>query len=297
MTKFLGLLVSGIVSGAIYSMLAAGLTLTFTTTGIFNLAYGAVAFTSAFVYFELQNGLHWANAWAGLVVVVVLAPLLGLALDRFIFRKLVQASDASKIMAVVGVLIALPALTEWIVNLLISVGHFDLPDGSLVFLAPGLGPEPPAHWHFGSILSLDSDQLTVAIVAFVMAVGLWYILKRTTLGLKMRALVDRPDLATARGVDRGRTSGTAWVFGTVMAALAGVAGAPIFNSLTPTTYLYVLLAAAAAAVLGGFRSVPLAALGGLFIGAFQSLVAGYATFAQSIPTICATRSPVARLPT
>jgi len=282
-TKFLGLLVSGIVSGAIYSMLAAGLTLTFTTTGIFNLAYGAVAFTSAFVYFELQNGLHWANAWAGLVVVVVLAPLLGLALDRFIFRKLVQASDASKIMAVVGVLIALPALTEWIVNLLISVGHFDLPDGSLVFLAPGLGPEPPAHWHFGSILSLDSDQLTVAIVAFVMAVGLWYILKRTTLGLKMRALVDRPDLATARGVDRGRTSGTAWVFGTVMAALAGVAGAPIFNSLTPTTYLYVLLAAAAAAVLGGFRSVPLAALGGLFIGAFQSLVAGYATFAQSIP--------------
>src|SRR5580704_371022 len=282
MTKFLGLLVSGIVSGAIYSMLATGLTLTFTTTGIFNLAYGAVAFTSAFIYYELQNGLHWANAWAGLIVVVVFAPLLGLALDRFVFRKLVQASDASKMMAVVGVLIALPALTEWIVNLLISVGHFDLPDGSLVFLAPGLGPEPPAHWHFGSILSLDSDQLTVAIVAFVMAVVLWYILKRTTLGLKMRAQVDRPDLATARGVDRARTSGTAWVLGTVMAALAGVAAAPIFNSLTPNTYLYVLLAAAAAAVLGWFRSVPLAALGGLLIGAAQSLVAGYATFAPSI---------------
>jgi branched-subunit amino acid ABC-type transport system permease component/ABC-type branched-subunit amino acid transport system ATPase component len=282
-TKFTGLLVSGVVSGAIYSMLAAGLTLTFTTTGIFNLAYGAVAFTSAFVYFELHNGLHWANAWAGLVVVVVFAPLLGLALDRFIFRKLVKASDASKIMAVVGVLIALPALAEWIVNLLISVGHFDLPDGTVVFLAPGLGPAPPVRWHFGSILSLDSDQLAVAIVAFVMAVGLWCILKRTTIGLKMRAQVDRPDLAMARGVDRARTSGTAWVLGTVMAALAGVAGAPIFNSLTPSTYLYVLLAAAAAAVLGGFRSVPLAALGGLFIGAVQSLVAGYATFAPSIP--------------
>ena len=283
MTKFLDLLVSGIVSGAIYSMLAAGLTLTFTTTGIFNLAYGAVAFTSAFVYFELQSGLHWTSLWAGLIVVLVFAPLLGLVLDRFVFRKLVQASDASKIMAVVGVLIALPALTEWVVYLLISVGHFGLPDGSLVFLAPGLGPEPPAHWHFGSILSIDSDQLTVAIVAFVMAGLLWYILKRTTVGLKMRAQVDRPDLATARGVDRARTSGTAWVLGTVMAALAGVAAAPIFNSLTPNTYLYVLLASAAAAVLGGFRSVPLAALGGLFIGAVQSLVAGYATFAPSIP--------------
>src|SRR5580704_160706 len=110
MTKFLGLLVSGIVSGAIYSMLAAGLTLTFTTTGIFNLAYGAVAFTSAFVYLEVQSGLHCSRLWAGLIVVVVFAPLLGLVLARFIFRQLVQASDASKIMAVVGVLIALPAL-------------------------------------------------------------------------------------------------------------------------------------------------------------------------------------------
>ena len=73
------------------------------------------------------------------------------------------------------------------------------------------------------------------------------------------------------------------MLGTTLAGLAGVAGAPIFNSLTTGTYLFVLLAATAAAVLGGFRSVPLAALGGLIIGAVQSLVAGYANFAQSIP--------------
>jgi len=283
MSKFISLLISGIVSGAIYSMLAVGLTLTYTTTGIFNLGYGAVAFTCAFVYFELQNGLGWPNVWAGIVVVLVLAPLLGLILDRFIFRRLTQASDASKIMATVGVLIALPALAEFIVALLIGVGHFDIPNGSLVSLAPGLGPEPPVQWHISSALNFNSDQLIVAIVAFLMAVGLWWMLKHTTIGLKMRALVDRPDLATARGVDRGRTSGFAWVLGTTLAGLAGVAGAPIFNSLTTGTYLFVLLAATAAAVLGGFRSVPLAALGGLIIGAVQSLVAGYANFAQSIP--------------
>ncbi len=283
MSKFISLLISGIVSGAIYSMLAVGLTLTYTTTGIFNLGYGAVAFTCAFVYFELQNGLGWPNVWAGIVVILVLAPLLGLILDRFIFRRLSQASDASKIMATVGVLIALPALAEYIVALLIGVGHFDIPDGSLVSLAPGLGPEPPVQWHISSALNFNSDQLIVAIVAFLMAVGLWWLLKHTTIGLKMRALVDRPDLATARGVDRGRTSGFAWVLGTTLAGLAGVAGAPIFNSLTTGTYLFVLLAATAAAVLGGFRSVPLAAVGGLIIGAVQSLVAGYANFAESIP--------------
>ena len=283
MSKFISLLISGIVSGAIYSMLAVGLTLTYTTTGIFNLGYGAIAFTCAFVYFELQNGLGWPNVWAGILVILVLAPLLGLTLDRFVFRRLSQASDASKIMATVGVLIAVPALAEFIVALLISVGHFNIPDGSLVSLAPGLGPEPPVQWHINSALNFNSDQLIVAIVALLMAVGLWWLLKHTSIGLKMRALVDRPDLATARGVDRGRTSGFAWVLGTTLAGLAGVAGAPIFNSLTTGTYLFVLLAATAAAVLGGFRSVPLAALGGLVIGAVQSLVAGYANFAQSIP--------------
>jgi ABC-type branched-subunit amino acid transport system ATPase component/branched-subunit amino acid ABC-type transport system permease component len=282
-SKFVSLLITGIFSGAIYSMLAAGLTLTYTTTGIFNLGYGAVAFTCAYAYFELQNGLGWPNVWAGIVVILVLAPLLGFALDRFVFRRLSQASDASKIMATVGVLVAVPALAQYIVSLLISVGHFNIPDGSLVSLAPGLGPEPPKQWHLSSAFNFDSDQLIVAIVALLMAVGLWWLLKHTSIGLKMRALVDRPELATARGVDRGRTSGFAWILGTTLAGLAGVAGAPIFNSLTTGTYLFVLLAAAAAAVLGGFRSVPLAALGGLVIGAVQSLVAGYANFAESIP--------------
>ncbi|HEX3459315.1 MAG TPA: ATP-binding cassette domain-containing protein [Acidimicrobiales bacterium] len=282
MSKFLSLLVTGVVTGAIYSMLAAGLTLTYSTTGIFNLGYGAVAFTSAFIFYELQTGLHWPVVWAAVVVILVFAPLLGLLLDRFVFRKLSQASEGSKIMATVGVLIAVPALAQWVVALLIGVGHANIPDGSLISLAPGLGPQPPHHWQFGSVLNLDSDQLIVAIVAAVMAIGLWYLLRHTALGLRMRALVDRPDLAAARGVDGGRTSAVAWVLGTVMAGLAGVAGAPIFNSLSSATYLYVLLVATAAAVLGGLRSVPLAALGGLFIGAVQSLVAGYATFAQSI---------------
>lgn len=282
MAKFLNLLVTGVISGAIYSMLAAGLALTYSTTGIFNLGYGAVAFACAYVFFELQTGLHWPIVWAALLTLLVFAPLLGLSLDRFVFRRLVNASDAAKIMATVGVLVAVPALCEYVVALLIGVGHFNIPDGSQVFLAPGLGPQPAVQWHVGTIFGFSSNQLIVVILSALMAGGLWFVLRRTRLGLSMRALVDRPELAVVRGIDRGRTSGAAWLLGTTMAGLAGVAGAPIFNSLTPSAYLFVLLAAAAAAVLGGLRSVPLAALGGLFIGAVQGLVAGYATFAASI---------------
>ena len=144
MSKFVNLLVAGIISGAIYSMLAAGLTLTYSTTGIFNLGYGAVAFTCAYVYFELQNGLHWPVVWAAVVSILVFAPLLGLLLDRFVFRRLGQASDASKIMGTVGVLIAVPALAEYVVSLLIGVGHFD-------FLTDRWCP-----WHRG----LDPNRLS-----------------------------------------------------------------------------------------------------------------------------------------
>src|SRR5580765_6504773 len=121
MQKLLNLVVSGGVSGAIYSLVASGLVLTYTATGIFNLAYGAIAFCTAFLYFELHTGLGWPIAPAALVSVLVFAPLLGLLLDVAIFRPLARATDAAKVMATVGLLIALPALARFIVEEGISV--------------------------------------------------------------------------------------------------------------------------------------------------------------------------------
>jgi branched-subunit amino acid ABC-type transport system permease component len=82
MQKFLNLFLSGAVSGAIYALIASGMSLTYATTGIFNLGFGGVAFTSAFMYFELHSGLNWPVLPAALVTLVVVGPLLGWALDR-----------------------------------------------------------------------------------------------------------------------------------------------------------------------------------------------------------------------
>src|SRR5262249_28770376 len=132
MEKFLNLTLSGAVTGALYSLVAAGLVLTYTSTGIFNLGYGAVAFTSAFLYYELHTGLGWPIVPAALVTILVFAPLLGLVLDRLIFRRLTDAPDSAKIMATVGVLVALPALAKWIVEILVNVFNRDLPLGNNV---------------------------------------------------------------------------------------------------------------------------------------------------------------------
>jgi ABC-type branched-subunit amino acid transport system ATPase component/branched-subunit amino acid ABC-type transport system permease component len=282
MDKFLNLALSGAVSGAIYALIASGLALTYATTGIFNLGFGGVAFASAFLYYELHSGLGWPVAPAAILTLAVTGPLLGWVLDRFIFGRLVRATDSAKLTAVVGMLVAVPAIAKWVVDLLVNDGHFNIPTGDQVYISPGVGPSPPVVWHPFAGLTITSDEAIVFGVAAVLAVALWALLHRTRLGLNMRAATDRPELAQVMGVNRARATGSAWIIGTTLAAVAGIIGAPILNSLDPTTYISVVFVATAAVVVGGFRSIPLAFTAGLALGIVQNLVAGYASFAQSI---------------
>ena len=282
MQKFLNLVLSGAVSGAIYSLIASGMVLSYNATGIFNLGYGAVAFTTAFVYYELRAGLGWPIVPAAALAILVFAPLLGLVLDRLIFRSLTRAAESAKIMATVGVLVAVPALAKWIVELLVNTFGVSIPLGNQIFVTPGVGPTPKVNWRLPVGITLDSNQLTVFIAAVLCAIGLWLLTKHTAIGLKMRAAVDRPQLAELRGINRGQTSAIAWILGTSLAGLAGVVGAPVFNNLNPNTYTLLMFVATAAAVLGGLRSIPIAFAGGLVLGVVQNLVASYATFARKI---------------
>jgi ABC-type branched-subunit amino acid transport system ATPase component/branched-subunit amino acid ABC-type transport system permease component len=285
MSKFLSLALSGAVTGAIYSLVAAGLTLSYTSTGIFNFSYGAAAFVCAYVFYELHSGLHWAIVPAAAVTILVFAPLMGLVLDAAVFRPLGRATESAKIMATVGLLIALPALTRFVLDELVNVFGFGIPSGqevSQVGFPAGIGPVPKKDWTLPGKVPLDSNQLIVFVAAAVCALGLWFLLRRTSLGLHMRAVVDRPDLARTRGIDERTTSRWAWVIGMVLAGLAGVVGSPILGSLDVNVFITIVFVASAAAVIGGLRSIPLAFAGGLILGVAQNLVFGYATFASDI---------------
>jgi ABC-type branched-subunit amino acid transport system ATPase component/branched-subunit amino acid ABC-type transport system permease component len=282
MDKFLNLALSGAVSGAIYALIASGLSLTYATTGIFNLGFGGVAFTSAFMYYELHSGLNWPVAPAVILTLAVTGPLLGWGLDRLVFGHLSRATDSAKLTAVVGILLAVPALAKWIIGLLANDLHFNIPTGDQVYFTPGVGPSPPVVWHPFAGLTITSDETIVFGVAAVLAVVLWALLRHTRLGLNMRAATDRPELAQVMGINRAWATGAAWIIGTTLASVAGIIGAPILNSLSPTTYVTVVFVATAAVAVGGFRSIPLAFAAGLALGVVQNLVAGYASFAQSI---------------
>jgi ABC-type branched-subunit amino acid transport system ATPase component/branched-subunit amino acid ABC-type transport system permease component len=277
--KFWNLVISGAVTGAIYSIMASGLVLTYQTSGIFNFAHGAVAFSTAFFYYQLHTGQHIPIVPSAVLSILVFAPLLGLALDRLLLRRLATAPVYARIVGTIGLLVALPAFMLWVVEALgNTVLGLDLPKvsdtASVGGSAPGLGPQPAEVFHPFSGINLDSDQLAVFIAGLVAAFVLWFVIRRTRVGLQMRAVVDRPSLASLRGVNPGRTSAVAWILTMILAGLGGVLIAPLFQ-LNDTLFTLVVLGSLAAVAVSGLRSIPIAFAGGLALGILQNLVAGY----------------------
>ena len=273
MNTLVALLVSGAATGAIYAVMASGIVLTYETSGIFNFAHGAVAFSAAFLFFELHTGQHWPIVPSGLVSILVFGPLLGLVLDRVMLRRLSDAPVYARIVGTIGLLVALPNLGLWIVEQInLHGGH--LPTTTNIVTAPGLGPSPARHWAPFTGLVLDSDQLVIFGAALIVAGALWVLLRRTRLGLVMRASVDRRELAMLRGVDTATVSAASWTVTMVLAALGGCLLAPLFG-MNDLTFTFVVLGSMAAIVFAGLRSLPLAFAGGLLLGMIQNLLAGY----------------------
>src|SRR5919106_3881345 len=111
---FRGIL-QGTPPGAVYALIALGFVLTYKTSGVFNLAFGAQAYVSAAMYFQARVTWGWSILPAFLVSVVVLAPLLGLVLERLIFRHLRTRSAVSKLVVAIGLTVALPNIFELVV--------------------------------------------------------------------------------------------------------------------------------------------------------------------------------------
>lgn len=169
MHELIEFLIGGVVAGGLSAVLASGLVLTYSTSGIFNFAYGAIAFTVASMYYELNTGLHWPVVWAAVVSIGIFAPLIGFSLYHLMFRQLARASETAQIVATIGLLIALPAATIWVVGMLGSVGHLAIPSLANVSAPPGLGPDPAGVVHlFGSVV-VTTDQLAVMAAAVLRA--------------------------------------------------------------------------------------------------------------------------------
>lgn len=264
----LGYILSGLVTGGVFAIMGAGLTLSYAATGVLNFAHGAIGFLTALLFYQLTFVLP---AWlAALVAVGLFAPALGYLLHLSMFRRLAVAGETAQIVATIGLTIALPALG------LLAVDVLGLPGADATALPRGIGPHPAI-----PVGLLDSDQLITFGFAAVTAGALWLFIRHTPYGLRMRACVDRPRLARLRGIDADAASAVAWMLGSLLAGLAGVLAVPVLG-LDATAYTVLLFASATASVFGRLRSIPVTFAAGLGLGVVQNLVAGYTDFLSEI---------------
>lgn len=299
MIQLISLVVAGAVAGGLYAVMASGLVLTHQASGVFNLGYGAMAFTSALAFYVLHQpteagGLGLAIVPAALIAILLVAPLLGWGLDVALFRRLAGAPEVPRLVGTIGVLVALPAAALLFIEVVNAVFGADLPTaaGDQGVAPPGLGPSPEETWSITRGVIINSDQVAVLVAAALAALGLWVMMRHTRLGLETRAGVDRPDLARLRGIDTARSSRIVWVLASGLAGVAGILIAPLFD-LSALTFDMIVFTSFTAVVFARFRSLPLAFVGGVFLGIVQNLVNGYAPdvltdvsgFRSSVPFI------------
>ena len=156
MSEFLEFTVIGVAVGAAYAILATGLVVTYTTSGVFNFAHGAVGMIAAFSYWEMQQ--HHVPEVVGLVVVLVVgAPLLGAVVEWAFMRRLHGASAERPIMVTLGLLVILlgAGLLIWSVSIPRSLspvvnGTFPLFGVRPHMAGPGPARSSPWRWRWPS---------------------------------------------------------------------------------------------------------------------------------------------------
>jgi branched-chain amino acid transport system permease protein len=259
MDTFLPLTVVGVVSGCIYAITATGLVVTYTTTGIFNFAHGAIGMIAAFLYWELAMNRGWPEWLAFIVVVLVIAPLIGAVIERALMRPLRGAGLDAALTTTLGLLLFLIGLATVV---------WDPKKPRIVYQFF----RGHTYKIFG--VNITAHQLVVVGAAIAVAVVLRLFLYRTRTGTALRAVVDNPELTSLAGASPVRFGQLGWAIGASLAAVAGVLLVPLIT-LDITTLTLLVINGYAAAMVGRLRSLPLTFAGGIALGLLESYLVGY----------------------
>jgi branched-chain amino acid transport system permease protein len=255
-TYLVELVVTGLVIGAIYGLVAMGFAVIYKATGIVNFAQGEMGMLSAYVSWSVATSLG-AGGLGTLLVAIVAGALLGLACERLVMRPMLGEPVLSVVLVTVGLAVVLRSVVTLVWG---AAPHkFDVAGADTILQIAGIG--------------IRVSQLAVIAVLLVALAGFWYFLRHSRFGVAMRAVAADEKTARLMGVSTARVQAVAWAAASALAALAGAFFAVIYG-LAPTIF-QLGLKAFPATVLGGFDSVLGSGASGLVIGVLENLVGGY----------------------
>lgn len=251
------LIVSGLVNGSVYAVVALGMTVLYRSTTIVNFCHGEFFMLGAFTILVSQQVLGLPYALS-IVFAVVLLFGIGSLVERALMRPLQNAPHISMAMMTIALSYLFKGVSRFF------YGREVTP------LDPLLTGDPI---EIGSVILLPQDLL-IAGSSLVIVLGFFYFFQKTQAGKVIQAASQTPRGASLVGINVPRFRNLMWGVAAVLGAIAGILIAP--NTLVyPDMGAHMLIQAFAAMTLGGFGSLPGAVVGALTLGVLENMIGGY----------------------
>jgi branched-chain amino acid transport system permease protein len=253
MDTLLPFLVVGISVGAVYALSGVGLVVLYRASGVVNFASGALGGLAAMVCWQLIDLDH--ADWIGWVAGIGSATLLSWGYGRFIAPSLTHQDRVVRAMATLGFALMIMGIAQW---------YWGDTPRRLVLPTDAGGIE------FDGRRLISHTRIAALLFAAGATLGMVWLLAKTPLGLRMRALQSNRTLSAMVGVRIKRVDTWAW---TLAGLLAGISGLFMGNMvrLNPVVLTFLVIPAMAAAMVGRMASLPATVAGGLLIGVIEAL--------------------------
>jgi len=266
----------GLGVGAVFALLAAGIVLVYRATGVLNLAHASIGVLAGFINFTLLNHIPGITVGGALAIALASGALLGIASHWLVFRLVATAPPVVKLMTSFG----LAGVVQGAIGLVWShvatpttYGHTLLPLNHGLELAG---------------VRIPDQRLAVIALGAATTLALALLVKRTSFGIRLRALAQNPLAARLGGVDDRVIQTAVWAIAGATSALAAVLLLP-FGPMNALALSGTQIQAFAAALVGGFVSLPAALIGGLGLGIAEQELTGapapYDAFGTALGTV------------
>ena len=260
MSLFLVQSLNGLQFGILLFLIAAGLTLVFGVMGFINLAHGVQYMIGAYLTFMF---FQWTtNYFVALMLGLIVALAIGLACEILIFRHLYALDHLDQVLATFGIILFVNEAVKVIWG-----------PSSLILPPPDI-----LSWSFEIIEGLQYPVYRLAVIAvgIAVAVGLYFAVFRTRVGMLIRAGATHPEMVSALGVDIKRLFMIVFGFGAMLAGFAGAIAAPMF-SLEPNMGDDLLITVFVVIIIGGIGSIRGAFIAAVLVGLLDTLGRAVAT--------------------
>ncbi|MFB3896722.1 MAG: branched-chain amino acid ABC transporter permease [bacterium] len=265
---FIQQLINGLTLGAIYALIALGYTMVYGILELINFAHGEIymmgGYIAIIVITLLTPGLANSSNAIFILPLIFLAAMLfcailGITIERFAYRPLRNAPRLAPLITAVGVSLFLQNAAMIIFGSENKIFPVIFPEGAL---------------HFGNT-QISYLQIFILISCIILMIALQLFIKRTKLGVAMRATAQDREAAALMGININRVISSTFFIGSALGAAAGVMVGMYYGVVKYDMGYVAGIKAFTAAVLGGIGNIPGAMFGGVLLGVLESFGAGY----------------------